>query len=213
MDNIYHAKLVLLGDKGVGKTSIINRFIFNKFNYNLPSTFAAGYHSKIIDLPDLSTTINFKIWDTAGQEQYHSMASLYYKEALAVIIVYDVTDPNTFKGAKQWLNEVKSIVKNDILLILVGNKLDLTEKTELDMQEIREYSEIHKLAYFLVSAKEDINISGVFTYIAQQIDKRLVDNIILSNKSDTYTNLSEKSLINLHKLSILKCQSKKKCCL
>ena len=124
-------KIVLLGDSGVGKTSIVQRFAKDHFQSDNPSTKNAGFICKNYEIPSQSIKIRFQIWDTAGQEKYHSMASMYYKDAKAAIITFDITREQTLEGAKIWIKELNEALKSNVLIVLVGNKSDLIENQKI----------------------------------------------------------------------------------
>ena len=120
--------------RSVEKSCIANRFAFNKFSPINEPTFLTDYITKSFKKPDTSTVIEFKIWDTAGQEKYRSMASSYYRDASAAIIVYDLTNKSSFNGAKSWIKELGKFCKNNILIVLVGNKSDLIGMFRLNIK-------------------------------------------------------------------------------
>ena len=101
------AKVVLLGDTGVGKSSLVLRFITNEFKPYVESTIGASFMSKLLMDPD-GSAVKFQIWDTAGQEKYHSLAPMYYKGAAAAIVVYDITKRKTYDTLKDWIAELRA---------------------------------------------------------------------------------------------------------
>ena len=102
-------KVVLIGESGVGKTSIINRYTHNKFNESETITIGASFIAKTILLKDYNQSIKFEIWDTAGQEKYRSLAKVFYKNAAVCVLVYDITRKNSFEALKNyWINEIKA---------------------------------------------------------------------------------------------------------
>lgn len=100
-----HSKVVLLGDSGVGKTSLTNRFVSDTFQQEMDSTMGATYTSKVISFGPRS--VKFNIWDTAGQERYRAIAKMYYQDAQAAVLVYDITKPESFQNLKEWLRELR----------------------------------------------------------------------------------------------------------
>lgn len=100
-----HSKVVLLGDSGVGKTSLTNRFISDTFQNEMDSTMGATYMSKVLSFG--SRSVKFNIWDTAGQERYRAIAKMYYQDAQAAVLVYDITKQESFESLKSWLQELK----------------------------------------------------------------------------------------------------------
>jgi small GTP-binding protein len=119
-------KVVLLGSSGVGKTSLMNRIIYNTFNDKIISTTNASFASKKINFKNFNKSIILNIWDTAGQEKYKSLNQLYYKDADCILLIYDVNENNTFYEIKEYYQIVKNNVNvNKILMCIVGTKLDL----------------------------------------------------------------------------------------
>nr|CAD7198808.1 unnamed protein product [Timema douglasi] len=119
-------KLVLLGESAVGKSSLVLRFVKGQFHEYQESTIGAAFLTQTVCLDD--TTVKFEIWDTAGQERYHSLAPMYYRGAQAAIVVYDITNQDTFGRAKSWVKELQRQASPNIVIALSGNKADLANK-------------------------------------------------------------------------------------
>jgi len=160
-------KLVLLGDVYVGKTSIAYRFVKNEFSENQESTVGAVFMTHAIELSDCM--VKFDIWDTAGQERYRSLAPMYYKGAKAAVVVYDISSYDTFRRAKDWINELHQNANPNIVIALVGNKLDLEESRKVQTQEAKEFADKSGLFHFETSAKRGINLNELFMAIAKAI--------------------------------------------
>lgn len=120
-----NAKLVLLGDVGTGKSSLVLRFVRGQFVEFQESTIGAAFFSQTLAVNE--TTVKFEIWDTAGQERYHSLAPMYYRGAGAAIIVYDITNQDSFARAKKWAQELKAQGNPNMVIALAGNKADLLD--------------------------------------------------------------------------------------
>nr|XP_014345660.1 PREDICTED: ras-related protein Rab-5C isoform X2 [Latimeria chalumnae] len=125
-------KLVLLGESAVGKSSLVLRFVKGQFHEYQESTIGAAFLTQTVCLDD--TTVKFEIWDTAGQERYHSLAPMYYRGAQAAIVVYDITNTDTFVRAKNWVKELQRQASPNIVIALAGNKADLANKRAVDFQ-------------------------------------------------------------------------------
>lgn len=119
-------KIVVVGASGVGKSNLIYRFISNKFDENIITTIAIDFHSE--EMLIKNNKVRVQIWDTAGQEKYKSLAKSYYKVANGVIIVFDVTDRNSFNSAKDWVQEIRMFSMSSVKIILIANKIDLQEQ-------------------------------------------------------------------------------------
>tara|TARA_Y100001958_G_C21073242_1_gene432025 strand:- start:11 stop:613 length:603 start_codon:yes stop_codon:yes gene_type:complete len=159
-------KVVFLGDTSVGKSCLAVRFVRNEFFEFQEPTIGAAFLGKNINLND--KRYKFEIWDTAGQERYRSLAPMYYRGAKAAVIVYDITDEDTFKGAKTWVSEIKK-KSNNCLILLVGNKVDLTNNRKVDINMVKNYVDDNNIIYMESSAKTGLNVEKIFTTIAENI--------------------------------------------
>ena len=174
-------KLVLLGNASVGKSSILQRFASDIYSEHKPPTVGAAFTTKVISL-ERGRQIKFDIWDTAGQEKYRSMTPLYYRGAYAAIIVYDITDKETYQGAISWINEIKQIEGDKIKIALCGNKLDLQmTNRKVQYETANKYAMDNNYIFFETSAKNGTNIKEIF----HQIGKSIPQNVnVYSNKSE-----------------------------
>mmetsp|Transcript_5908 Transcript_5908/g.5295 ORF Transcript_5908/g.5295 Transcript_5908/m.5295 type:complete len:185 (+) Transcript_5908:117-671(+) len=157
-------KVVLLGDTGVGKSSLVLRFVTNNFKPYSESTIGASFMSKMIMVS--GKPIKFQIWDTAGQEKYHSLAPMYYRGAAAAIVVYDITRQNTFKTLKNWIDELRTQGPKDIAIAIAGNKADLEDQREVSKAAAISYSEEIGAMYLETSAKDDLNVQDIFVQLS-----------------------------------------------
>lgn len=162
-------KVALLGEAGVGKSSIVNRFVTEHFSEYQDSTVGASYFTKVVNID--SQLIRLEIWDTAGQERYHSLAPMYYRNSHAVIIVYNLTDDKSYEKAQMWIKEILINYKDcsnmdHPLIYLVGNKLDLIVDNlilrKVNAEILNQYAHQNKLILFEVSAKTGHNIIELF---------------------------------------------------
>jgi len=177
-------KLVLLGEAAVGKSSLVLRFVNNDFQENKEPTIGAAFLTQKCQLPQ--RTIKFEIWDTAGQERFASLAPMYYRNAQAALVVYDLTKPTSLIKAKHWVAELQRQASPGIVIALVGNKLDLTsdaagtagdeeaaggdeDARKVTTEEARTYAEEEGLLFYETSAKTGYNVTEVFTAIANAI--------------------------------------------
>eukprot|EP01100_Stratorugosa_tubuloviscum_P011351 TRINITY_DN504_c3_g1_i1.p1 TRINITY_DN504_c3_g1~~TRINITY_DN504_c3_g1_i1.p1 ORF type:complete len:205 (+),score=98.69 TRINITY_DN504_c3_g1_i1:117-731(+) len=171
----FDAKIVLLGDTGVGKTSIALRYVQDVYTNRVNPTIGASFLTKRITLED--SKIKFQIWDTAGQERFRSLAPMYYRGACAAILVFDICVPTTFDKVKEWVGELQLNVTEEIVIVIVGNKCDLNERM-VKSEVASEYAKSLKALYFEASAKNNIGVENVFVGIARElISKRANGNL------------------------------------
>ena len=131
MDSPYVYKIVVIGDTNVGKSNIITRFTQNFFDENPHTTIGVEFFTKnvtIIGRDKKPVEVSLQIWDTAGQERFRGIASSYYKSAKGIILVYEITNAQTFENLKKWMDEIKSHGESYIDLVLLGNKCDLVKE-------------------------------------------------------------------------------------
>jgi len=167
---VYHHKLVLLGDSAVGKSSLALRYVKQEFNQFQDSTIGATFLTQRVELFD--AIVHFEIWDTAGQERYHSLAPMYYRGASCAIVVYDVTDMPSYIRAKGWVKELRSIGGNpDMVIMLVCNKMDLADRRVVDFNEVKKYAMDSNILFIEASAKQNYNVDEIFEKIAIAVPK------------------------------------------
>ncbi|GBG88196.1 hypothetical protein CBR_g46684 [Chara braunii] len=163
------AKLVLLGDMGAGKSSLVLRFVKGQFFDYQESTIGAAFLTQTVAVND--ATIKFEIWDTAGQERYHSLAPMYYRGAAAAIVVYDVTNVDSFTRAKNWVRELQRQGNPSLIIALAGNKVDLVAKRKIQIEEGQAYAEENGLFFMETSAKTAHNVNELFYEIARKLPR------------------------------------------
>jgi len=169
METNLRFKLAILGDSGVGKSSITSKYVHNTFDDYNPPTIGAAFLTKDIYLSN--RTLKLEIWDTAGQERYRSLAPMYYRGAGAVIVVYDITNVESFASAKRWISEVRH--NGQYIIALVGNKLDKAEKRKVDINDVKSYIEQEQFIHAEVSAKTGEGINDFFQLVAEKIPNSL----------------------------------------
>jgi len=163
-------KIVSLGDSGVGKSNLVFRFTKNEFNKDSKSTIGVEFATKTVRIDD-NKLVKAQIWDTAGQERYRSIASSYYRGAVGALLVYDITDRNSFNHVPMWLKEVEESAEKDCLIMLVGNKTDLEEQRTVFVRDGRSFARKNGLAFIETSAKDATGVDTAFQRILQEIYK------------------------------------------
>lgn len=160
-------KVVLIGDPSVGKSSILTRFIKNKFSEDIKTTLGVDHYQKRIGKSP--NRIKLNIWDTAGQERYRSMAQIYHKGADCVIIVFDLTKRETFDRVDFWRDEILANGKSDVLVVVVGNKSDLMEERQVVREEVERA--VGEFGYFYIETSaldnRDCCIEKLFEYVGE----------------------------------------------
>merc|ERR1711907_394343 len=126
-------KLVYLGDQRVGKTSIITRFMYDTFDNTYQGTIGIDFLSKTMYLED--RTVRLQLWDTAGQERFRSLIPSYIRDSSVAIVVYDITNRASFANTVRWIKDVRAERDSDVIMVLVGNKTDLSEKRQVTVEE------------------------------------------------------------------------------
>lgn len=160
---------MLLGDTGVGKSSLAQRYVTNTFKPYCESTIGASFMSKMIIVD--GAPCKCQIWDTAGQEKYHSLAPMYYRGAAAAVLVYDMTKRASFEKLKQWVSELRAQGPEDIVLCIAGNKADLELKRAVGAEDARAYAESVDGLFLETSAKDDTNVSSLFTDLVKSVKR------------------------------------------
>jgi small GTP-binding protein len=164
-------KLVLLGDSGVGKSSIAMRYVNNVFSEAFEVTIGGGYLQQIVRLRD-GSSLKLDIWDTGGQERYRALLQLYYRDADAALITYDVSNARSLENCEYWVNELRRTEENCILC-LVANKIDLpAEEKKVEQRAAHEFVEKFGMIHFETSAKTGENVNKLFEAVAQEIVKK-----------------------------------------
>ncbi|XP_065013090.1 uncharacterized protein LOC103989683 isoform X2 [Musa acuminata AAA Group] len=166
-------KLVLLGDVRVGKTSLVLRYVNNVFSEKQETTVQASYLTKRLVIGGVPITLS--IWDTAGQERFHALGPIYYCDAdgmyliNTMLLVYDITDTDTFLRVRKWVKELQQMASNDIVMVIAANKSDLIRSKKYDIQEAESYAMTIGAKLFLTSAKFGSGINDVFLDITARL--------------------------------------------
>ena len=179
MTEKYILKLLTIGDQFVGKSSIINRYIDDKFNENITPTLAIDYKTKMIQKGE--NLIKISIYDTAGEEKYRHLIKNYYNGSNGILLVFDITKRNSFDNLNFWLDELeKNCNLNNLYIFLVGNKTDLKKERKVSYDEAKNFADMKKIPYIEISAKTGDNIDKLFN----DFIKGTIINIIEQKKKD-----------------------------
>jgi len=156
----YIFKVVIIGESGVGKSNLILRFASNTFNPDSKSTIGVDFATKTINVD--GRVVKASIWDTAGQEQYRVITSAYYRGAVGALLVYDITQQNSYAHLDQWLKELRDHADPNAVVSLVGNKSDLQHLRSISTEEAKKYAENNGLSFFETSALTASNVEAAF---------------------------------------------------
>ena len=179
----YKFKIILLGDSGVGKSSLLSRYMDEGFIMNKPCTINADFKIKNIKV-DQSSTAQITIWDTCGQERYRAITRQYFKDAHGIILVYDVADKRSFSDLDIWIEEIKkNTIKKDLSIILVGNKIDLKFRY-ITSEEAKNFADNNNLMYCETSSKEGLNVEQAFEMVTKDIIIKQNNNNIFNDNED-----------------------------
>lgn len=173
-------KVVLLGGSGVGKTSLITRFVSSSFNDKQSTTIGGYFINKEIFIEKYNKDIKLNIWDTAGQERYRSLTKFFYKDAKIIIFTYDITSRESFDELKNyWFDQLKNLSMENIVIGIAGNKSDLIGEEKVSEEDAREYASKIDASFRLTSALNNIGVEELFKELIEKyIDKFGIDSLI-----------------------------------
>ncbi|KAJ1081126.1 hypothetical protein NDU88_001310 [Pleurodeles waltl] len=168
-------KVVLIGESGVGKTNLLSRFTRNEFNHDSRTTIGVEFSTRTITVEGM--TVKAQIWDTAGLERYRAITSAYYRGAVGALLVFDITKHQTYDCIERWLKELYDHADANIVVMLVGNKTDLTDSArEVPSEEAKMYAENNGLLFIETSALDSTNVELAFETILTDIYRKVSKN-------------------------------------
>ena len=168
-------KVILIGDSGVGKTNIMSKFLKNQFLEDSKATVGVEFGSKLFI--QQGHKIKAQIWDTAGQEKYKAITSAYYKGSKGALVIYDITQKETFANIEKWVNDLKCKGDPKITIIIIGNKNDLEEKRQISKEQGEEKAKSFGCAFLETSAFSGDNIEKAFEMMVKEIYDKFTSDI------------------------------------
>lgn len=180
-------KLLIIGNSGVGKSSILLQFVEKTFTDNFISTIGIDYRVRSITID--GKRIKLQVWDTGGQERFKTITKAYYRGAMGIILVYDVTDESSLLSIKEWIDDIKTSITSDTTsdIVIVANKCDLDNKMAVDYTNGKALAEEHGMKFFKTSAKDSVSVENVFLTIAKDIKTHIFDKLPNTISSDHIT--------------------------
>eukprot|EP01129_Flabellula_baltica_P005503 TRINITY_DN19_c1_g1_i1.p1 TRINITY_DN19_c1_g1~~TRINITY_DN19_c1_g1_i1.p1 ORF type:complete len:202 (+),score=46.52 TRINITY_DN19_c1_g1_i1:48-653(+) len=169
-ENFYLFKILVIGDSSVGKSSLLLRFADGDFNSNFLSTIGVDFKLKTIEVGN--SPVKLQIWDTAGQERFRNITRSYYRGAHGIMLVYDVTNEESFANIDYWLKEVDKFASPNVHKILVGNKNDLVDERVVSEEDGRQLAASMDIKFLETSAKEATNVNEAFTQMAIMLKEK-----------------------------------------
>ena len=178
----YLLKYIIIGDSSVGKSNLLLRYSYGKFNPEYQLTMGVEFSAKNVEIRNKIYRI--QIWDTAGQENFRSITRAYYKNSACALVVYDISSRESFNNVDDWIDDCKNQSSETIFMVLVGNKSDLSDKRQVSVEEGKELAEKYGILFYETSAKDGINVEEIFINSASEIARRIDENYYDLEKED-----------------------------
>ena len=170
----YLLKYIIIGDSSVGKSNLLLRYAHDKFNEDYQATIGVEFGAKNVEINN--KTFRIQIWDTAGQENFRSITRAYYKNSVCAIIVYDITNKESFNNIQNWIEDCKNQCPKTVFFVLVGNKNDLENERKVSFEEGKKFADSNDILFFESSAKTGNNVEDIFYKSAECISERIIKN-------------------------------------
>ncbi|CAM8966680.1 unnamed protein product [Rhodiola kirilowii] len=195
----YLFKIVLIGDSGVGKSNILSRFTRNEFCLESNSTIGVEFATRTLQVE--GKTVKAQIWDTAGQERYRAITSAYYRGAVGALLVYDITKRQTFDNVQRWLRELRDHADSNIVIMLAGNKSDLSHLRAVNKDDAQHMAEREILSFLETSALEATNVENAFQTILLDIYHVISKKALAAQAAGATPGLPQGTTINVGNLA------------
>ena len=167
----YLFKYIIIGDSSVGKSNLLLRYVHNRFNGDYQATIGVEFGAKNLEIED--EVYRIQIWDTAGQENFRSITRAYYKNSVCALVVYDITNADSFQNVQSWIEDCKNQSPKTIFMVLVGNKSDLENQRKISTKEGKELADRNNMLFFETSALNGNNVDKIFQDSATEIANRI----------------------------------------
>ena len=198
----YIFKVLLLGNSDVGKSSLLLRFVDKTWTDSFVPTIGVDFKVKTMNIGD--KTVKMQIWDTAGQERFRNVVASYFRGSNGILLIYDVTNRDSFKNLDSWLEVIENNASDNVLKILIGNKVDLVEDIEIKKEEGQQFANRYNMQFIETSAKLDTNVSEAFETLAKLMIEFNSKQVPLTQKKTDNKKLSSSAGKDLN--------AKKGCC-
>ena len=180
--NFFFLIYLIIGNSGVGKSCLLIRFTDDSWSESYVTTIGVDFKIKTLDLEGKS--VKLQIWDTAGQERFRNIVSSYYKGAHGIMMVYDITDLESFQNLNSWLIEIEKNASKNVYKILIGNKNDMEKDRKVTFEQGKEFASQYGMKFFETSAKESTNVQEAFVAMTKEIIKDAQDKKITVNNNN-----------------------------
>ena len=190
-------KVLLLGNSNVGKSSIFLRFVDDIWNDTFVPTIGVDFKIKTFEID--SKKIKMQIWDTAGQERFKNIIASYYRGAHGILLLYDVTDKDSFKNLSNWLIEIEKNASKNVLRVLIGNKCDLEEKRVISFNQGKEFADTYGLKFIETSAKKNLNVNEAFETLGRELMAASSEKKIVKQKQNKKISVAKAQDLDMNK--------------
>ena len=181
-------KVLLLGNSSVGKSSLFLRFVDDIWNDTFVPTIGVDFKIKTFEID--GKKVKMQIWDTAGQERFKNIISSYYRGAHGILVIYDVTDKESFKNITNWLIEIEKNASKNVLKVLIGNKADLEDKRVITYNQGKEFADNYALKFIETSAKKNLNVVEAFQTLGRELMNTSTDIKVTKQKENKKISVS-----------------------